>query len=86
MVSIDRNEIIKLLSRFRPEIAARFGVKDLSIFGSFAQDRPNSGSDLDVLVEFTRAATFAAFLDLELYLEDILCLGVGLATSKAFRM
>ncbi len=31
MVSTDRDKILKLLSRFRPEIAARFGVKDLAI-------------------------------------------------------
>ncbi len=85
MVSIDRNEILKLLSRCHPEIAARFGVRDLAIFGSFAQNRQKSGSDLDVLVEFTRAATFDGFMDLKFYLEDLLGLRVDLVTSKALR-
>ncbi len=85
MVSIDRNEILKLLSHCRPEIVARFGVRNLAIFGSFAQDRQKSGSDLDVLVEFTRAATFDGFMDLKFYLEDILGLRVDLVTSKALR-
>ena len=85
MVSIDRNEVLKLLSRFRSEIVARFGVRDLAFFGSFAQDRQKSGSDLDVLVEFTRAATFDGFIDLKLYLGDILGLRVDLVTSKALR-
>jgi len=84
MVSVDRNDILKLLSHCRPEIAARFGVRDLAIFGSFAQDRQKSGSDLDVLIEFTRAATFDGFMDLKFYLEEILAFVCTLLPARLF--
>ncbi len=85
MVSVDRNEILKLLSHCSPEIADRFGVTDLAFFGSFSQNSQKSGSDFDVLFYFTRDATFDGFMDLKFYLEDLLGLRVDLVTSKALR-
>lgn len=85
MVSTNRDEILALLSRHRAEICERFGVRDIAVFGSFAQGRQNAGSDLDVLVDFTDKATFDAFMELKFYLEDTLGLRVDLVTKSGLR-
>jgi hypothetical protein len=85
MVSINRDEILGLLSRQRQGFCERFDVKDLAIFGSFAQDRQSDSSDLDVLVDFAHKATFDSFMDLKFCLEDLLGLRVDLVTRSALR-
>lgn len=45
-------------------LAARFGIKDIRIFGSVARHEAREGSDIDFLVEFppgTSLLTHAAF-------------------------
>jgi hypothetical protein len=69
---MDRAQVIGVLAAQRAEIAARFGVKRLALFGSAAPDELRESSDVDMLVEFSGPATFAAYMDLEFYLEDLL--------------
>lgn len=49
-----------------------FGVKSLALFGSVARNEAEPGSDVDLLVEFEELATFDRYMDLKLYLEDLL--------------
>lgn len=49
---MNRQRALKLLSRSKPELQARFGVIRLALFGSTAHDTATSGSDVDVLVAF----------------------------------
>ncbi len=44
-------EIIRLLQEAKPELAARFGVQRLAVFGSCARGDQREESDIDVLVE-----------------------------------
>ncbi|HEX7052493.1 MAG TPA: nucleotidyltransferase family protein [Burkholderiales bacterium] len=66
-------------------MAARFGVRRLAVFGSAARDELTESSDVDVLVEFEGPATFAAYMDLKFYLEDLLGRPVDLVTEKGLR-
>jgi predicted nucleotidyltransferase len=82
---MNSHEVLDILSRHKPEIARRFGVDDLAIFGSVARNESRVGSDLDVLVVFTNRPNFDRFMDLKFYLEDLLGLAVDLVTDAALR-
>ena len=67
------------------EIRKRFSVKALWLFGSITREEATDDSDVDVLVEFDRKASFDLFMDLKFYLEELLGIGVDLVTEKALR-
>jgi predicted nucleotidyltransferase len=60
-------DLYNLITAKRDDIfvlAARFGIKDIRIFGSVARHEAREGSDIDFLVEFpygTSLLTHAAF-------------------------
>jgi predicted nucleotidyltransferase len=82
---MNRTQILGLLAERQQEIAARYGVKRLALFGSAARNELGASSDVDVLVEFAGPATFGAYMDLKFYLEDLLGRPVDLVTDKAVR-
>jgi predicted nucleotidyltransferase len=84
-MTTNRSKVLGLLAERRQEIAARFGVKRVALFGSAARDELGTNSDVDVLVEFEGLTTFAACMDLKFYLEDLLGRPVDLVTDKALR-
>ena len=84
-MAADRTRILALLAERRQDIAERYGVKQLALFGSAARDELGVSSDVDVLVEFAGPATFGAYMDLKFYLEDLLGRPVDLVTEKALR-
>lgn len=79
-----RDDIIQLLSEHR-ESLERFEVESLAIFGSVARSESEARSDLDVLVEFKGKATFDSYMDLKLFLEELLGCEVDLVTRNALR-
>lgn len=81
----NRKSLIEILAERREEMTARFGVRRLAVFGSAARDELTESSDVDVLVEFKGPATFAAYMDLKFYLEDLLGRPVDLVTEKGLR-
>lgn len=83
--SAERERILTLLGAKRDEIAERFGVRALYVFGSLARGTAREASDVDLLVEFDGPATFDAFMGLKLYLEDHLQRSVDLVTRRALR-
>ncbi len=82
---MDRGTVLEKLTGRRAELAARFGVRDLGLFGSTARGHAKASSDVDFLVEFDGPATSARYFGLQFYLEDLLGCGVDLVTSKALR-
>lgn len=85
MAGMDRSTTLSLLTRHKPEFAARFAVRDLSLFGSTARGTATGGSDVDLLVAFDGPATSARYFGLQFYLEDLLGCKVDLVTDKALR-
>jgi len=79
-----RDDVIKQLkanlNRF-----SEFKVKSLAIFGSVARDEARLDSDVDVLVEFEGLATFDRYMELKLFLEDLLGRPIDLVTRKGIR-
>lgn len=46
-----REEILALLRRKKPELEARFGVRSMGLFGSYAIGEATEQSDVDILVD-----------------------------------
>lgn len=62
-------EYKKILTEFKKEFGAQFGIKELGIFGSVARGEQREDSDLDVFVSLEKMETFIIF-DLKELLES----------------
>lgn len=82
---MDREEVVAALRKHKPELAERFGVEKLALFGSFARNKASGDSDVDILVGFNEPATSGAFFGVQFYIEDVLHRSVDLVTTKALR-
>ncbi|WP_298135114.1 nucleotidyltransferase family protein [Acidiferrobacter sp.] len=82
---MNKERVLELLSRSKPELQARFGVTRLALFGSTARDTATASSDVDVLVAFDGPATSKRYFGVQFYLEDLLGCPVDLVTEKALR-
>ncbi|TRZ55986.1 MAG: DNA polymerase subunit beta [Rhodocyclaceae bacterium] len=82
---MDRLRALELLTKCKPDLAARFGVTDLALFGSVARDAARSESDIDILVAFDGPATSDRYFGVQFYLEDLFGSPVDLVTEKALR-
>ena len=82
---MNKAAILEKLTRHRGEILDRFGAKHLSLFGSAARDELRDDSDIDVLVEFERVATYDGYFDLKEFLEQLLGRRVDLVTEKGLK-
>ncbi len=85
MAAAIRTQILQLLAESKPELAKRFGVIRLALFGSTARDNARADSDVDILVAFDGPATSARYFGVQFYLEDLLGRPIDLVTEKALR-
>ena len=80
---MDKEEVIRLIKENYEEIK-RFGVKRIGIFGSVVRGEAGKDSDVDVVVEFEDGKkTFENFINLALFLEELLGRKVDLLTSES---
>ena len=56
------------MQALKPELAARFYVSSIGLFGSVVRDDSTPESDVDIIVDFN-CPVGVAFIDLALYLE-----------------
>jgi uncharacterized protein len=82
---MNRKDAINTLSKVKPELAGRFGVTRLALFGSTARDTANQESDIDILVAFDGPASSAQYFGVQFLLEDQFGCSVDLVTEKALR-
>ena len=68
-----------------PLLKAKYHVKNIGIFGSFARNEQKKGSDIDVLVEFETPVGFFEFIRLENFLSHALRRKVDLISKKAIK-
>ena len=73
------------LAELLPDLRAEYGVRSLSIFGSYARGEQTAGSDLDLLVEFEEAPGLLRFANLQYALEDRLGVPVDLFTRPMLK-
>ena len=77
-------DIITLLQKQKGDLASRYPIASLAVFGSFARNENVEGSDVDILVEFSDSIGIK-FIDLAEELEDILKLKVDLVSRKGIK-
>jgi uncharacterized protein len=82
---ISSEKTLQLLAASKQELARRFGVTRLALFGSTARDVARPDSDVDVLVAFDGPATSTCYFGVQFYLEDLLGRPVDLVTEKTLR-
>ncbi len=82
---MERKAVICTLEAKRDEIQSRFGVGSLRLFGSVARDSASDDSDVDLLVSFVGKPTFRGYMDLRIFLEDLLGCEVDLVTETGLR-
>ncbi len=81
---LDKNEILDKLRELKPILSEEYAVKEIGIFGSFAQNEASDESDIDVLVELHRPIGWE-FFTLQMYLEGIFGRKVDLVTKNALK-
>ena len=81
---MSRDEIVKSIQAHRAQLD-ELGVASLALFGSAARGETREDSDVDVLVQFEGRTTFDRYMDLKLFLEEILGRRVDLVTEAALR-
>jgi predicted nucleotidyltransferase len=80
---IDKESLLKKLTAHRKNIRS-FGVKQLSLFGSFVTGNVHQDSDIDLLVDFEiDKKTYDNFIELSFYLEELLGRRVELVTRQS---
>ena len=77
-------QIMKFLKAHKNEIARRFGVRRIGLFGSHVRGQARARSDVDILVEMEQP-TFDNYMDLKFYLEKHLRRQVDLVLADSIK-
>lgn len=78
------DEIKNILAQHKKELADRYKVKEIGIFGSYIRGEQEEKSDLDILVEFEEPIGLE-FIELAEFLESILGVKVDLVSKGAVK-
>ena len=73
------------LRQHLPELAEKYRVRSLEVFGSYVRNEQTPDSDLDVLVTFDKAPGLFQFIELENFLSDALGIKVDLVMKSALK-
>jgi predicted nucleotidyltransferase len=86
-MTAEAEEYRRKLREMLPELAKRFGVAELGLFGSRVRGDHRPDSDLDVLVSFAPDASLSLLdvVELEYLLSDRLGVKVDLALKRSLK-
>ncbi|QQS37368.1 MAG: nucleotidyltransferase family protein [Ignavibacteriales bacterium] len=79
-----KSEILKKLNEIKPILQREYSVKNIGLFGSFADETFNAESDIDLLVELERPIGWK-LLTLEIFLEKVFSRKIDLVTKNALK-
>lgn len=82
---MNRALVLQQLASSKAELARRYGVTRLALFGSVVRDSARPDSDVDILVAFDGPATSSRYFGVQFFLEDLIGRRVDLVTDKALR-
>lgn len=80
----DLASIIQILTDIKPELQRRFHVCAIGVFGSYAREDQQPGSDIDIIVDFSQKVG-VEFIDLAAFIEDKLSTRVDLVSRKGIK-
>ncbi|WP_132052043.1 nucleotidyltransferase family protein [Pseudocnuella soli] len=78
------SEIKKALEQLKPELAQKFHVHTIGLFGSVVRDDFSPSSDIDIIVDFDRPIGIE-FVDLADYMEERLQKKVDLVSRNGIK-
>lgn len=78
-------KIEEILREHKKDLAEKYKVKEIGLFGSYVRGRQGKRSDVDILVEFEEVPDLFKFIELERHLEGILGIKVDLVRKEALR-
>jgi predicted nucleotidyltransferase len=78
------NQIKSKISSIRNGLTAKYHLKTIAIFGSFARNEQNENSDIDIMVEFSEPVG-VEFIDLANELERTLQRRVDLVSKNGIK-
>ena len=81
---ITQGYILNKLKELKPILYKDYSVKEIGLFGSFADDTYADDSDIDILVKFERPIGWKYF-SLEIYLEKVFGRKIDLVTINALK-
>ncbi len=81
---LNKDEILVKLRELKPILSEEYAVKEIGIFGSYANNEASDESDIDVLVELYRPIGWN-FFTLQIFLEGIFGRRVDLVTKNALK-
>ena len=81
---LTRPQIIAVLTENYADLAQRFSVASLALFGSYARDEQTPQSDVDLLVTFSKPVGFG-FMHLAHHLEALLGKRVDLLAADGIK-
>jgi len=82
---MEAQQLLEKLRELKPVLAARYHVREVSLFGSLARQSTKASSDIDLLVEFEKKADLFDLVGLSLFLEDELGRPVDVVPKGAIR-
>ena len=85
MKKISKQDVLIKLRALEKEVAERYRVKGLELFGSVVREEHKDISDIDVLVEFEEGADMFDLVGLGLFLEEKLNRNVDVVPKRALR-
>ena len=80
-----KEQIFYLLKSIKKELADKYGVHKVGLFGSYVRGQQSELSDVDILVSFSRDIDLFEFVDLRDYLEERLEAKVDLVMASALK-
>lgn len=83
-MDMKKRDVEAILRAEKPHLKKKFFVKEIGIFGSYSRGEAKAGSDVDILVEFSKPVGWE-FIDLKEHLEKLFGKKVDLVTVKALR-
>lgn len=79
------DEIRNILARHKKELADRYKVTRIGVFGSYVKGEEKRRSDVDILVEFEEPIGLFKFMDLERRLTELVGRRVDLVMKTALK-
>ncbi|MDA2929240.1 nucleotidyltransferase family protein [Acidobacteria bacterium AH-259-O06] len=79
------SEVVSVLRQELPQLASRYHVRSLQVFGSRVREDQHPASDLDLLVSFEETPGLLTFIELENYLGELLGMQVDLVMEDALK-
>ncbi len=83
--NLSRDDLLQLLWNHKNVLRERFGVTEISLYGSFARDEATEDSDIDVVVKFDGSPSARSYFGAQFYIEDLFGRSVDLARRHELR-